>query len=87
MTVYLASHKNFTLATGMDVYFSDPASPWQLGTNENTNGLLRQNFPKGSCLSGYSQDDLNRVAAKLNSRPRKTLGFLTPADKLNQVLQ
>ncbi len=83
----LASHKNFTLATGMDVYFCDPASPWQRGTNENTNGLLRQYFPKGSCLSGYSQDDLNKVAAKLNSRPRKTLGFLTPADKLNQVLQ
>jgi len=82
-----ASHKNFTLATGMDVYFCDPASPWQRGTNENTNGLLRQYFPKGSCLSGYSQDDLNKVAAKLNSRPRKTLGFLTPADKLNQVLQ
>jgi len=83
----LASHKNFTLATVMDVYFCDPASHWQRGTNENTNGLLRQYFPKGSCLSSYSQDGLNKVAAKFNSRPRKTLGFLTPADKLNNVLQ
>ncbi|NRB42052.1 MAG: IS30 family transposase [Pseudomonadales bacterium] len=83
----LASHKSFTLATGMDVYFCDPSSPWQRGTNENTNGLLRQYFPKGSCLSGYSQDDLDEVAAQLNNRPRKSLGFLTPADKLNQVLQ
>lgn len=83
----MADHKAFTLATGMPVYFCDPASPWQRGTNENTNGLLRQYFPKGTCLSGYSQQALNRVAAELNSRPRKTLGFLTPACKLEELLQ
>lgn len=83
----MASHKIFSLATGMDVYFCDPSSPWQRGTNENTNGLLRQYFPKKSCLSGFSQSDLNNVAAKLNNRPRKTLGFLTPAVKLDEVLQ
>ena len=83
----LASHKNFSLATGMDVYFCDPSSPWQRGTNENTNGLLRQYFPKRSCLSGYSQHELDNIALELNSRPRKTLKFLTPAEKLERVLQ
>ena len=83
----LASHRTFSMATDMDVYFCDPGSLWQRGTNENTNGLLRQYFPKGHCLSEYSQSDLNKVAAKLNSRPRKTLEFKTPADKLNTVLQ
>jgi IS30 family transposase len=83
----LAAHQRFSLATNMDVYFCDPSSPWQRGTNENTNGLLRQYFPKGSCLSGYSQSDLNRVAEKLNSRPRKTLAFETPAHKLDTVLR
>ena len=83
----LASHKNFSLATGMDVYFCDPSSPWQRGTNENTNGLLRQYFPKRSCLSGYSQHELDNIALELNNRPRKTLEFLTPAEKLERVMQ
>ena len=83
----LASHKNFSLATGMKVYFCDPSSPWQRGSNENTNGLLRQYFPKRSCLSGYSQHELDEIASELNSRPRKTLKFLTPAEELERVLQ
>jgi len=83
----LTNHRKFSIATKMDVYFCDPASPWQRGTNENTNGLLRQYFPKGSCLSGYSQGDLDEIAEKLNTRPRKTLGFRTPAYKLETVLQ
>ena len=80
----LANHKQFSVATDVQVYFCDPRSPWQRGTNENTNGLLRQYFPKGADLSGYSQADLNAVALQLNQRPRKTLGFRTPADKLNE---
>jgi len=83
----LAGHKKFSVATDIDVYFCDPSSPWQRGTNENTNGLLRQYFPKGFCLSDRSQQDLNKVAAKLNSRPRKTLGFQTPVAKLESVLR
>jgi IS30 family transposase len=83
----LASHQKFTVATNIDVYFCDPSSPWQRGTNENTNGLLRQYFPKGSCLSSYSQEQLDEIANHLNNRPRKTLGFLTPARKLEQVLR
>lgn len=79
----LAHHKQFTVATNVQVYFCDPQSPWQRGTNENTNRLLRQYFPKGTDLSNYSQTYLNQVALKLNQRPRKTLGFRTPADKLN----
>ena len=79
----LAQHKQFTVATDVQVYFCDPQSPWQRGTNENTNGLLRQYFPKGISLAGYSQSDLNKIALQLNQRPRKTLGFMTPADKLN----
>jgi IS30 family transposase len=78
----LASHKSFTVATKVNVYFCDPQSPWQRGTNENTNGLLRQYFPKKTDLSGYSQTDLDKVAMRLNQRPRKTLGFDTPANKL-----
>jgi IS30 family transposase len=78
----LAQHKNFTVATDVKVYFCDPQSPWQRGTNENTNGLLRQYFPKGTELSKYSQADLNRIALQLNQRPRKTLGFQDPASKL-----
>lgn len=83
----LAHHKQFTLATGTQVYFCDPQSPWQRGTNENTNRLLRQYFPKKTDLSGYSQAELNTIARKLNQRPRKILDFQTPADKLNEVLR
>jgi IS30 family transposase len=82
----LAAHKTFSMATDMPVYFCDPYSPWQRGSNENTNGLLRQYFPKGSDLSVFSQAQLNAIARKLNERPRKTLGFSTPAEKLTQAL-
>ena len=78
----MAKHKSFTVATKVNVYFCDPQSPWQRGTNENTNGLLRQYFPRKTDLSGYSQADLDKVALRLNQRPRKTLDFETPASKL-----
>jgi IS30 family transposase len=78
----MAKHKDFTVATNVRVYFCDPQSPWQRGTNENTKLLLRQYFPRGTDLSDYSQAQLNRVALRLNQRPRKTLGFQTPASKL-----
>ena len=83
----MADHKTFTIATDVQVYFCDPRSPWQRGSNENTNGLLRQYFPRGTDLSGYSQSYLNKIALRLNQRPRKTLGFETPADRLRAVLQ
>jgi IS30 family transposase len=80
----MAKHKDFTVATNVQVYFCDPQSPWQRGTNENTNLLLRQYFPRGTDLSGYSQAQLDQVALRLNQRPRKTLGFQTPASRLQQ---
>ena len=82
----MADHKSFTIATNVQVYFCDPRSPWQRGSNENTNGLLRQYFPRGTDLSRLSQAYLNKIALRLNQRPRKTLGFETPADRLQAVL-
>jgi IS30 family transposase len=80
----MAKHKDFTVARDVQVYFCDPQSPWQRGTNENTNLLLRQYFPRGTDLSGYSQAQLDQVSLRLNQRPRKTLGFQTPASRLQQ---
>ena len=82
----MGRHHEFSIATGMPVYFCDPHSPWQRGSNENTNGLLRQYFPKGSDLSAHTADDLAAVAAQLNRRPRKTLGWDTPAERLVKLL-
>jgi IS30 family transposase len=83
----MANHKVFSIATDVKVYFCDPQSPWQRGTNENTNRLLRQYFPKGTELSQYSQTELNKVARRLNQRPRKTLAFRTPASTLQNALR
>ena len=77
----MSGHAKFTMATKIDVYFCDPQSPWQRGSNENTNRLLRQYFPKGIDISGFSQAKLSAVARQLNERPRKTLQYQTPAEK------
>ena len=82
----LAAHARFTVATDVHVYFCDPQSPWQRGSNENTNGLLRQYFPRGLDLSQVSQAQLNAVARELNTRPRKTLGYRTPAAVLASIV-
>jgi IS30 family transposase len=82
----MAEHRRFSVESGVEVYFCDPRSPWQRGSNENTNGLLRQYFPKGKSLEGIGQERLDEVAGKLNRRPRKTLGFRTPAEKLAELI-
>jgi transposase, IS30 family len=82
----MAAHKQITMATDLAIYFCDPHSPWQRGSNENTNGLLRQYFPKGTSLATHSKAHLDAVAAQLNSRPRKTLGWRTPAQALSEIL-
>jgi IS30 family transposase len=82
----MAQHAQLRIDTGLDIFFCDPQSPWQRGTNENTNGLLRQYFPKGTDLSRYSRGDLDAVALALNTRPRKTLGWKTPAEALDDLL-
>lgn len=82
----MAGHRSFSVAADCPVYFCDPGSPWQRGTNENTNGLLRQYFPKGADLSVYGAEDLELVALKLNNRPRKTLDYDTPAERMAELL-
>ena len=83
----MASHAKFTQATGVDVYFCDPKSPWQRGSNENTNGLLRQYLPRSLNFRTLSQSDFDDIADELNGRPRQTLGFKTPSEVLAEVLR
>jgi IS30 family transposase len=83
----IAEHLRFTIDSGVQVYFCDPRSPWQRGTNENTNGLLRQYLPKSSDLRGFDQAALDAIAAELNGRPRQTLGFKTPSQALAEALR
>ena len=82
----ISEHRRFSVESGVEVSSCDPQSPWQQGSNENTNGLLRQYFPRGQGLAGINQDELDEVANKLNRRPRKTLGFHTPAEKLAELI-
>ena len=83
----MAQHAQLRIDTGLEIYFCDPQSPWQRGSNENTNGLLRQYFPKGTDLSQHGAEDLSAVAQALNTRPRKTLGWQTPAEALDRLLK
>jgi len=83
----MAQHAQLRIDTGLAVYFCDPQSPWQRGTNENTNGLLRQYFPRGTDLARHTREELEAVASTLNSRPRKTLGWKTPAEAVDELLR